>query len=304
MIHDPHSWSLVRIVVVVVLVVLAEQFCWGGGRRGIRSVRAFVPSPVLECRRRRCCCHSRQQPPLRFSEAEDDHTSADNSTTTSTTTTTSSSSTMDDDWRDVRARLIRQFKQQQLPPQGIIGQITNSSPVSSSSSTTTTTTTTTNWAYDSGGVIERGSLIVSHPVQDFACGGLRQQYFTKCVVLVVKDDKSFTKGVILNRNSLSYPVSSSSSASASSSSPGGTTTSKSFHHPWTIYYGGDVQGIDSPETDYTCLHQLKSPLAQEWSLPIVKDIQVRTNTYRSSTFLGVLLHSVIYKYVFCFPLIA
>lgn len=121
-----------------------------------------------------------------------------------------------------------------------------------------TTTTTKKWAYDSGDVVERGSLIVSHPVQDFACGGLKQQYFHKCVVLVVKHDAHFTKGVILNR-------------------PTRRSKLKDLHgNEWTVWFAGDVQGLHSPHPDYTCLHRLKSPKALELSLPVVKDIQHTT----------------------------
>jgi Uncharacterized ACR, COG1678 len=290
MIHD-HFWSLVWIVVVV-----AEQFFCSRRGGGVQFVCAFFTAPsasvtpkggaaLLTLEQRRMSRKS----PLRFSETDDDHAPAENSTTTTTTTTTSS--TGDDDWRDVRARLIQQFKQQQQAQPGntdsssprlsFIEKATNSSTTCHTAnmgtlSSSLSTTTTTSWAYDSGGVIELGSLIVSHPVQDFACGGLRQQWFTKCVVLVVKDDRRFTKGVIVNRNSLSYHVRSSSSFFLNP----GERTNNSLHQ-WTVYYGGDVQGIDSPETDYTCLHQLKGPLAQEWSLPVLKDIQVR-RTVRSN----------------------
>lgn len=157
-----------------------------------------------------------------------------------------------EDWRDVRAKLIQQYRSEQRARAswGDDGESVNS---------TTATVTQTKWAYDSGDVIERGSLIVSHPVQDFACGGLRQQYFHKCVVLVVKHhdgQHDFTKGVILNR-------------------PTQRSRLKDKHNnEWTVWFSGDVQGLHSPNPDYTCLHRLKSPKALEMSLPVVKDIYV------------------------------
>jgi len=229
---------------------------------------------------------SRQR--LQFSEAEDD-ASADNSTMTTTTT-----SAVVEDWRDVRARLIEQFQkqygnqqQQQPEDEDQVNDIVHepkATTTNGDSGDTGSTKTTAAWAYDSGGVIERGSLLISHPVQDFACGGLRQQYLTKCVVLIIKDEPTFTKGVILNRNVLTYKVPFLEQYGNGKINTNNNRTHShhdSHHHPtknhvydWTIYYGGDVQGIDSPETDFTCLHRLQSPTAKKLSSPLVKDIQV------------------------------
>ncbi len=154
----------------------------------------------------------------------------------------------EEDWRDVRAKLMQQYNtdsEKKVQFQ------------STTNHTSTTNTTTATWAYDSGTIVECGSLIVSHPIQDFACGGLKQQYFHKCVVLVVKHDAHFTKGVLLNR--LTKPI---------QDKQGNT---------WTMNFGGDVQGWNSPHPDYTCLHRLKNPKSLEWSLPVVKDIQVSMN---------------------------
>lgn len=210
----------------------------------------------------------------------------------------------EEDWRDVRAKLIQQFRSSSsLTPTPRTSTLDDEATNSSSNATATTATsssiaaTTCNsdstattektknnkknskWAYDSGDVVEQGSLIVSHPVQDFACGGLRQQYFHKCVVLVVKHDAHFTKGVILNRPIPTYApqqeLSSSSSSSSSSQQQQPSQKLKDDHgNEWTVWFAGDVQGLHSPHLDYTCLHRLKSPLALELSLPVVKDIQV------------------------------
>ena len=148
------------------------------------------------------------------------------------------------DWRDFRAKLVLQEQQQ-----------------NTTAATPTTTTQPTSWAYESGDVIEKGSLIVSHPSQDFACGGLRQQYFYKSVVLVVEHSPSFTKGLILNR-------------------PTDQTLKDDHGEAWPLWYGGDVQGIDSDNESFLCLHRLNSNegtnktchLAKELSVPILQDI--------------------------------
>jgi putative AlgH/UPF0301 family transcriptional regulator len=150
------------------------------------------------------------------------------------------------DWRDFRAKLVMQEQQNTL----------SRSPSSSKPSDS--------WAYESGDVIETGSLIVSHPSQDFACGGLRQQYFYKSVVLVVEHTPTFTKGLILNR-------------------PTDQTLKDDHGEDWKVWYGGDVQGMESDNESYLCLHRLgknsapnsnkTSPhLASELSTPVLQDI--------------------------------
>jgi Uncharacterized ACR, COG1678 len=204
--------------------------------------------------------------PLRFSEGDDGASSSPGKNATAMIPDER------EDWRDVRARLVHQFRKLNAATEaGATERSVQNKRAGNSSSTNRSTTPNSNtssasyaWAYDSGGVIERGSLIVSHPVQDFACGGLRQQYFTKSVVLVVKDDATFTKGVILNRNYITYQIPNTLNRNSNDGYTGA----------WTVYYGGDVQGLDSPETDFTCLHRLKSAMAMEFSHPIVKDIQV------------------------------
>ena len=60
------------------------------------------------------------------------------------------------------------------------------------------------WAYESGGVIEKGAVILGAvgDVQSTIGFGLRQQYFHKSVMLVLDHTTKFTKGIILNRPTL------------------------------------------------------------------------------------------------------
>jgi putative AlgH/UPF0301 family transcriptional regulator len=168
------------------------------------------------------------------------------------------------DWRDVRAKLVMQYRNDQQNSEESILQHAASSttPLSSTTNTNTTILVGNNgWAYESGDVIETGSLIVSHPSQDFAYGGLRQQYFYKSVVLVVEHTSAFTKGLILNR-------------------PTDITMKDDHGEEWDVWYGGDVQGIHSEEKSLICLLRLTNStndnenlqLVTELSTPMLQDI--------------------------------
>ena len=113
------------------------------------------------------------------------------------------------------------------------------------------------WAYDSGKVIEKGAVILGGVEQDFGFG-LRQQYFHKAVILVLDhDENTFTKGIILNRPSDRMME---------------DDVNKGLK--WRVWFGGDVQGLDSFSPDIVCLHSLKSKEAREASVSVMKDIQV------------------------------
>jgi hypothetical protein len=44
---------------------------------------------------------------------------------------------------------------------------------------------------------------------------------------------------------------------------------------WRVWFGGDVQGLDSPLPDIVCLHSLRNKEARDASVSVMKDIQVR-----------------------------
>lgn len=114
----------------------------------------------------------------------------------------------------------------------------------------------TQWAYDAGSIIEKGAVILGGAEQDFGFG-LRQQYFHKAVILVLDhDEDTFTKGIILNRPS----------EKVMRDDDGGE---------WKVWFGGDVQGLDSILPDIVCLHSLRGEEAREVSETVLKDIQVR-----------------------------
>jgi hypothetical protein len=44
---------------------------------------------------------------------------------------------------------------------------------------------------------------------------------------------------------------------------------------WRVWFGGDVQGLDSILPDIVCLHSLRNKEARDSSFTLMKDIQVR-----------------------------
>lgn len=112
------------------------------------------------------------------------------------------------------------------------------------------------WAYESGKVIEQGAVILGGVEQAFGFG-LRQQYFHKAAILVLDHDEGvFTKGIVLNRPT--------------------DLTLEDDTNPgvrWRVWFGGDVQGLNSPKPDIVCLHSLKNEQAAKASIKVMKDIQ-------------------------------
>ena len=105
-------------------------------------------------------------------------------------------------------------------------------------------------------VIEQGAVILGGVEQDFGFG-LRQQYFHKTAILIVEHEEStFTKAIILNRPTdimLDDDL-----------NPG---------TKWRVWFGGDVQGLDTLNPSILCLHSLKTEQAVDASVPVMKDIQ-------------------------------
>jgi len=115
------------------------------------------------------------------------------------------------------------------------------------------------WAYDSGGVIEQGAVILGGVEQAFGFG-LRQQYFHKAAILVLDHDENmFTKGIILNR-------------------PSDLMLEDDINEGklWRVWFGGDVEGINAKHPAIVCLHSIKDEKATKASIPVMKDIQWTT----------------------------
>jgi len=153
-----------------------------------------------------------------------------------------------EDWRDVRAKLVLQYSQEE-------DNFRNGSNSTSASTTQLISMTSANhWAYDSKGTIEVGSLIVSHPSQDSACGGLRQQHFHKCILLIINHSEMGTQGIILNR-------------------PTREIIHDKHQKEWKCYFGGNTNGIGSEDESIGCLYRLddSSRIKNGMAFPILKD---------------------------------
>ena len=142
------------------------------------------------------------------------------------------------DWRDFRAKLIAQEK----TGEAVSGE-------------------STSWAYETP-LVETGVVILGG-TEGFGFA-LNQQYFHKSVMLVLSHDKSFTKGVILNR-----PTSV-------------RLATADSDDEFDVWFGGDVQGLfedDESRREINCLHALpmddetsESSMIKRLSFPIVRGI--------------------------------
>lgn len=181
----------------------------------------------------------------------------------------------DDDWRAFRAKLVMGEKSSETKAvsstdesgdlDGIGSLFSEDSENETSSNTSTpyseilqgmTPLDPSQFAYDSGEMIEQGSVILGGVEQEYGFG-LRQQYFHKAAILVLDHDQSaFTKGIILNRPTdlmLEDDV-----------NPG---------KKWRVWFGGDVEGLNAKNPDIVCLHSLKNEKAASASIPVMNDIQ-------------------------------
>ena len=175
------------------------------------------------------------------------------------------------DWRAFRAKLVMQKTVDDEPMIQDGGDVDGIGALFASTTPKPTTTSKqtilqgmtpldpSQWAYDSGKVIEQGAIILGGVEQEFGFG-LRQQYFHKAAILVLDyDEKSFTKGIILNR-------------------PTDLTLEDDINEgiKWRIWFGGDVQGLNTKYPDIVCLHSLKSNQAMKASVTVMNDIQWTT----------------------------
>eukprot|EP00746_Dinoflagellata_sp_MGD_P161375 gnl/MRDRNA2_/MRDRNA2_88488_c0_seq1.p1 gnl/MRDRNA2_/MRDRNA2_88488_c0~~gnl/MRDRNA2_/MRDRNA2_88488_c0_seq1.p1 ORF type:complete len:674 (+),score=116.13 gnl/MRDRNA2_/MRDRNA2_88488_c0_seq1:156-2024(+) len=116
------------------------------------------------------------------------------------------------------------------------------------------------WMYETT-LLEQGSVLLGAGFGEQAFGfALRQQYFHKCVILLLVHDTRFTKGIILNR-----------------------PTELSLDG-WPVWLGGDVddgglfrrsdtkQKSSRNLPEVTCLHRLKSESVRAMSTCVIKDI--------------------------------
>jgi putative transcriptional regulator len=163
-----------------------------------------------------------------------------------------------DDWRAFRAKLVS-------------GQQDDGSGKASSSSSS--------WAYDSGKMIEQGSIILAKVDPDFCYFGLNQQYFHKSVMLVTyHNENDFTKGIILNRPTNLFLDDE--DFLDDNGEPYFKTENRNSaeldNNSWRIWFGGDVRGLyaDDSEggTEIVCLHSIQTELARNVSEEILTNV--------------------------------
>eukprot|EP00747_Dinoflagellata_sp_TGD_P084966 gnl/TRDRNA2_/TRDRNA2_162726_c0_seq2.p1 gnl/TRDRNA2_/TRDRNA2_162726_c0~~gnl/TRDRNA2_/TRDRNA2_162726_c0_seq2.p1 ORF type:complete len:765 (-),score=82.53 gnl/TRDRNA2_/TRDRNA2_162726_c0_seq2:124-2418(-) len=126
-------------------------------------------------------------------------------------------------------------------------------------------TSANGWMYETT-LLEQGSVLLGATVRAFGGFALKQQYFHKCVILLLKHDDHGTKGIILNR-------------------PTGLQLDG-----WQVWFGGDCAhgGMFRPnyllsaplphapaqhaQQVVTCLHRIRNEKIQAMSTRIVKEI--------------------------------
>jgi putative AlgH/UPF0301 family transcriptional regulator len=183
----------------------------------------------------------------------------------------------DQDWRNFRAKLVMSESSPEARPRhstvssddgdldgiGALFQESSGSTSSENDSSAKfqglTPLDPSQWAYDTGKIIEQGAVILGGVEQEFGFG-LRQQYFHKSAILVLDHgEKVFTKGIILNR-------------------PTDLTLEDDINPgvKWRVWFGGDVQGLNSDNPEVVCLHSLRNEQAIKASRTVMKDIQWTT----------------------------
>lgn len=166
-----------------------------------------------------------------------------------------------DDWRAFRAQLVARNQGDE-----------DSGDIKTSSSSS--------YAYDSGNMIEKGSIILAKVEPDFCYFGLNQQYFHKSVMLVTyHEDKEFTKGIILNRPTnlfLDDEDFLDDDGEPYFKTDGKNGADDNDVNSWRIWFGGDVRGLyaDDSEggTEIVCLHSIQTELARNVSEEILKNV--------------------------------
>lgn len=155
------------------------------------------------------------------------------------------------------------------------------------------------WTYDSGLLIEKGSIVLSRVEDSLGCHDLRQPYFAKCVVLIVEHDTEFTQGIILNRPSnikmddddIVYV------------DDGGDRifSSDDTNNKWRMSFGGDLAGLYDEEPLIVCLHNhSNSELAQSISDEVLPGVYLTSHLgARSLVASGVPPESIYTFYGFC-----
>lgn len=179
----------------------------------------------------------------------------------------------EEDWRAFRAKLV----------QSGITTLEDTAKVAASTSAASGESIVTEigqYIFDTGKMVERGSVLCSIPTLDL-CQGIEQNYFHRCVVLVTDtdvqwDDEDDEGNVDMDGNN--------GIANAEREGMGGIRgiilnrpsnliiKEKEGGDPWNIWFGGDISGLHrlpTGETEFVCLHSLDSEESQMLSIQIM-----------------------------------
>ena len=207
----------------------------------------------------------------------------------------------EEDWRAFRARLVQtgiRTPDQMSTSEDSSGVISNE--VQDSSSNGKGKISADRWVFSTDKNVERGTILLSIPTLDL-CQGIAQNYFHRCVVLVTDTDVQWAaaedeedddgeetlareeegnsrneivqselggiRGILLNRPTNLIVE----EESASDTSVGDDDDEELTG--WNIWYGGDISGLHHLQTDgqteFVCLHTLKSKASREVSLEVI-----------------------------------
>ena len=141
------------------------------------------------------------------------------------------------DWRDMRAQLIAQESQAEGGTARESGSYVYESPL-----------------------IEQGTILLGGTQQDFGFA-LRQQFFHKCVLLLLQHDDSFTKGIILNRPSAHV-----------------VDGWRMWCGHGQVAEGGMFVGAENARgtLEMNALHSVEGPMATRLSQRVIKGVSVTT----------------------------
>jgi putative transcriptional regulator len=162
-----------------------------------------------------------------------------------------------EDWRAFRAKLVQ-------------------------NETVTSTDRETSWTYDTGLLIEKGSIVLSRVEDSLGCHDLRQPYFAKCVVLIVEHDKDFTQGIILNRPSnlnlddQDIVYSDDKGEHLFPKDYDDDEASESFNL-WRMFFGGDIADLYEENPLILCLHNHTSELSKSISDEVLPGVYLTSH---------------------------
>lgn len=222
----------------------------------ITSIHAFIAPTTLAAKRRTTSHAIQQRRSLSKSDGEwDDENQFSNNNLKE-----------EDDWRAFRAQLVR----------------SETADTTNTMNGKTDNTSTSRWAYDSGDLVERGSIVLSVPSSDPSANdidALNNQCYRKSIVLVLDVQQNFIQGIILNRPTnigvkQGMQFVQPGHGEVFENEIGSCDGSGSSPHRWKVWFGGEVAGPFSEYPQVMCLHSVNTDLGVELSDAVLPGILV------------------------------